>query len=1202
MSYQGKNVFRGINFQTLAAFSLYLQYLSNNEFSYIQLEAPDLSDFHLVFKDNHKIICESKNYSTNLTDYYVKEVLKKIVEKKTINDNDEILIICKKSNTDIFKKVKTLRFNKNILEDFLTKRGFKKEFFNFLIKSNLWEIADNLIEDIIFSLFYELIGFWLPDNKIKRIVNDILVEKFYKGSAEGAIFTREEIFKEIRSLSKEIKDSSTIFNEEFNTLEQQINQIIKAVENNSLTFGSFEVESLVQDRRLMHFLLDKLKDTKEIKLPNWDKILRASNTPVYIYSLFNLFKNNIDTSINRDYVLNYIHDELDRLNTYYRENFLENNLSEIFKDILDRDKKLSNAIFGIIKKQFKKYGSSFFYVKSKSNLFYRQEDLCNILKTIYDSSNLQIKSSIYNFIINKFNLIADDDEEHNHYTPESVFLLLKDYLTFNNKYFKERFNILKKELVNQYEKYEIFSEEIEYDGWDHIGSVSAFWGNNYRVFDKYFIKYLLIPSINNIPEDKRWAFVKENCIFSENEVSKENPDFLNRVSIPILIDKYKKNNKEAFDYLKDFIFSRKGIPAKVDLILQYLFDDKSITSEQKWSVVKVIINKYKIPISPFIELIVADLVSEGHKESIEYLRDLMKDKNYFTKCTTIARMNTIMNLDKLADIDIELAAEIFKNMLFKFNYIEKIYDFDVYDYSRFISKLLVENIDVGLDILNEIYKNKKLTVNQQILICGSIENISESKEISIDKASIITDIFNNFLKPIMIELDNIKNIEKKFTHRHARESIIKFAERLAIIREFDAALFIVKKFSNDIDPPKDGSNYGDDPDGTFNYHQKIINGEDTMGITTVRGWLPWVLQKFTSFYGRDYIPKITPLVKDLLNDDNYYVRVQACVPLIELVKSRHNVMPGNNKERFLDIKIAEEIERIAFDSLNNKENQRLKMFMEYLARVFSYMRSLNEKQAMHIFKTFIDLEGKLNFKEEIEEKDRISAYEDIVNKITSSLVFYAEFRKNAFNDKRYKYVYLDKWEDLKRFNDKPFKKLLIDLLKNGSSGIRSSFSWQFYSAVKETEVNFDVAFKYIRVLVEDYDRDVFRNIYMFIDHNIMKKFNECYYLWTNCLEREREYLNLNIENLEKSDVYWWPFFKNGKILNIVLDKRGLDEFLKWFKFLLDYPKEVLIANDLEIAVEKIVEFPKDDNRIEDIFKKLIERNPRYFDFKNRWQE
>ena len=200
------------------------------------------------------------------------------------------------------------------------------------------------------------------------------------------------------------------------------------------------------------------------------------------------------------------------------------------------------------------------------------------------------------------------------------------------------------------------------------------------------------------------------------------------------------------------------------------------------------------------------------------------------------------------------------------------------------------------------------------------------------------------------------------------------------------------------------------------------------------------------------------------------------------------------------------------------------------------------------------------------------------------------------------YIYLDNWDNIKNFNDEPFKQLLIDLIKNSSSGIRSGFAWQFYDAVKQSEINFEVAFKYIKILVVSFDHDVFRNIYMFIESNINIKFEECYYLWTNCLISEREYIKSNFKDIDKANAYWWPYFYNGKILKLVLDKKGAEEFLKWFEFLLDYPKDVLIANDLELAIEKIIDFSKDDLRVERIFNKLIERNTKYLDFKNNWKE
>ncbi|MHB8280863.1 MAG: hypothetical protein ACYDIA_24965 [Candidatus Humimicrobiaceae bacterium] len=513
--------------------------------------------------------------------------------------------------------------------------------------------------------------------------------------------------------------------------------------------------------------------------------------------------------------------------------------------------------------------------------------------------------------------------------------------------------------------------------------------------------------------------------------------------------------------------------------------------------------------------------------------------------------------------------------------------------------MLKIDIESGLGILRKIYRKEVLSENEQIFILNSIDNITESKEIPDTDREIILKIYNDFLKPLLIELNDIKNIENKFSYKHSRESIIKFTGKLATIGKFKETLFIINKFINDSDPPIDGSNDKDDPDGSFNYHQKIIDGESSIFITSVRGWIPWVLQKFVSIKGREFIPKIIPLIKELLNDGNYYVRVQACEPLLELVKNSHNIMPGNPKERFLSIDIAEIVEKISFEALKKEENQKLPLLMEYLARVFSYMISLNEKQAMDMFKIFLG--SKEKFESIKNEDNRTALYEGVVGKIISTLIFYAELRKNAFSDEKFKSVFLDKYDNLQNFNDLPFKKMLEDLALGGSNGIRATLAWELNDFSNYKKEYFKIACKYLKLLTQNYNHDVYGNIYMFIEKNIEAKFDESYEIWQDCLTHEREYIKLNIKKENQQDIYWWPYFYNGKILNIILDKKDEKDFLKWFEFLLEYPKEVLIANDLDIAAEKLKKIPKTNKAVGRIFDKLVERNPsKYYEMKKEW--
>ncbi|KXK09227.1 MAG: hypothetical protein UZ21_OP11001000285 [Microgenomates bacterium OLB22] len=83
-------------------------------------------------------------------------------------------------------------------------------------------------------------------------------------------------------------------------------------------------------------------------------------------------------------------------------------------------------------------------------------------------------------------------------------------------------------------------------------------------------------------------------------------------------------------------------------------------------------------------------------------------------------------------------------------------------------------------------------------------------------------------------------------------------------------------------------------------------------------------------------------------------------------------------------------------------------------------------------------------------------------------------------------------------------------------------------------------------------------------------------------------------------MYWWPFFYNGKILLRILDRKGLAEFLKWLGVLVDYPIELYLANDLDNVVDRLVTIKSEQSKVEKLFSKLIERNSKYYEYKQKW--
>jgi hypothetical protein len=125
------------------------------------------------------------------------------------------------------------------------------------------------------------------------------------------------------------------------------------------------------------------------------------------------------------------------------------------------------------------------------------------------------------------------------------------------------------------------------------------------------------------------------------------------------------------------------------------------------------------------------------------------------------------------------------------------------------------------------------------------------------------------------------------------------------------------------------------------------------------------------------------------------------------------------------------------------------------------------------------------------------------------------------------------------------------------------------------------------------------NIYYFIEENFEQKFEECFELWKKCLTVERPYLQSKITKDNLYEMHWWPFHYNGKILVKLADEKGDGEFLKWIDYLSDYPEGAIIANDLDLVIDRFAMLPVTD-KAKSVFEKLVARNPQYFEKMKGW--
>lgn len=870
--------------------------------------------------------------------------------------------------------------------------------------------------------------------------------------------------------------------------------------------------------------------------------------------------------------------------------------SKVVDDVFD----LVKNILKLRKNEYKEFRTKRTHSKERQLI---SELLEKIFYVYVDQKNNEKTKEIIELINKHFNLVGDDGD-FVMYSPHNIFEILKDYIDID---FEKNFKGIAKIIINQYsQEWGRNRKKIVYNGWELMGGVTSFWGHDYKVPDRHFIRFTLKPALEEYykrDKEKCWSFVKKECI--AKKVSKDCPDFLNRAAIPIVLERYEnkseKVSREAFEILKEFILSSKGIPHKSDLIYQELRGN--FPDEKKWQLVKVSINKYKIPVNPFVEQIVLDLAKHGNKRASKILRNWIKSKDYYEK-GRIFEENVVMIISQFLDDSFEEGIRMFKDFIGGDYFLEKMDSFDAFTIARLLNKIVKKDIETGLEILETLSQKPKLTDNEQIVLYNALVDEGNSKQ---ENKKVLARIYEIFLDPFLNSLGNdIKKIENKITRPQSREAIVQFADVLAKQGKIREAIRIVKLFVNDSDPYVPKRKNAEHPEGKYYEHEEIEQGKDIHSITTVRGWCAWVLMNCAVLDGRDYIPENIDLTEKLTRDQNYYVKHMAFLALSQLAQSRLTVLPEKRDVLFLNddaekaLEMSRRIEGIAFNSLRDISKLPMnvqKVLGKSILKVFNHIRALNQDNVLKLIKTL--------------EKFP----EEVIAEAAPLFIYFAELRRNSFRNWKWKIPGL--YDDLDNFDSKVFQQILEKILKKKSPKINSQFSWYFYELIEKSvpdklEVKnflkydkaFKISYKYLGVISNYYHQQTFSHIYRFIEDNFEKEPKECYQLWRKCLGKERVVIKKKVQEGKANEVYYWPNYENEEILIKAKKKSGVKKFLDSFEFLLDYPKEVIIG-DINEVVKILEELPKRKRYIEQvsrIFDKLIVRNPNFYDIREKWRK
>ncbi len=139
--------------------------MKDPHFSYIHLESSEGEDFDLVFKNGKKIICESKAWNRNFSYRDLEKILHNIISKKSINTEDEILIVCTKRSDRLKRDSEKFKYWEDRFVSVFRNKGFSQESINILDKVEFWVIEEETNRKIVQSLFNELLRYMVTKRK-----------------------------------------------------------------------------------------------------------------------------------------------------------------------------------------------------------------------------------------------------------------------------------------------------------------------------------------------------------------------------------------------------------------------------------------------------------------------------------------------------------------------------------------------------------------------------------------------------------------------------------------------------------------------------------------------------------------------------------------------------------------------------------------------------------------------------------------------------------------------------------------------------------------------------------------------------------------------------------------------------------------------------------------------------------------------------
>lgn len=1133
MSKSGQYNFTGISAQADITLFYLLQSRKRSDFQRLIIEGNKWEDFTLVF-DDHNEDFEVKWHSKPVSYRDIKAIIDKELMKQ-YGEKDVLKIVVKNMSREFKEDYEYIRhslywwysfnekdYKKNhVIKKFIQK-NWAENAIAFLLKTEIIELKnDKNVNERILEYFALEDPFYLSPQDRESVVSQSFRKIFKEGSKGGSI-SRQQFITSLVEFKSTIAEKSESFSPEISIGNKilSINSFLQSEQDFKKLDHAKYLSPITANSRLIFYITDKLGKS-QLNVSSFEffikKILMKQ---FYVRLTMRLLEKKWEQGkVDSEYLLDF-------MITNYKNLFYDFNYDDalkVIKEIAKKDTvgKYENKILEFLKREIlKQFGADRQRrFENQRRGWHEEEQVANLLEVFYKRT--ANKKRFIDFIFEYFDFTSDDFSNVIETHPKT-YTFVKDYIAEN---LKDNFDYVVKKISKQFNT--IYNGK--YKGYEWSGSGIGQSGSSYSITDKGVVRLLFKPLFSDLyaqnPEEA-WEFFKKEVLNKATKgATKDSPIFLKRALISIILDRIsderlsKPQKKEALNYLKNILKMKKGIPGTSEIIFDELRrrDLSKIGFKNIMILIGIDSIKYKrkgysggYPTNLFIISTLFGLIKANYEPAKNYFLSLIK-KPDFPKRDQRYDSFELMSADAIPETDPDFIVEVFKTLDIE-NYLNSLQRNMVWDKSGILTGLIKrdwqDKTNKGKQIIDKLLKGKSPSKVVLEFISGPIRKLAEQDALK------TYELFEFYLKNKAIFKKTFKN------NPYTRQNIVWLAEELAKNKYYNEAKKIIELCIDDPDP--ETHNRQED----FNYHLQVKKGEDQIIITTVRGTLAWVIQKLAVSNNPRLMKYALEKIEVLLDVDgflakqlgysepDYYVRLQALIPLIELAhparrKLLNDLESGlGDKLKTISFKIIDVIE----DDII-KSNINPKAILKYLVHVFSNIRDLSTNEAKQV----------LEFFEKKEVDDAYFLY-----------IYFAEYREKQYKDIP--------------FNSAYFKEKLRTLCKT-TNIFRPKIAWEFWRmADKETRDNknqFGKIEGYWKLLFNDYQKEVFNNLYRTLEITLTwpEKYDSHKELLKKAIQKETQY----IKNTRQLTQLWGL---ESEIFQL-LKGRDVADFFEIFYFLIE---------------------------------------------------